>query len=178
MLVISEMGCSGWVRGMSFMGLILGTSLKLLFEIWLGGYCFGPFSSYDFLKFSYKGIKGYVKVQNKQDTVGIGLEKPNDWAFDTTQFDNILKRLCNVTGLEKKKPLRWKLRLVSVVIILIQFLKLLDLKEDTREERGKLVSEYSLKDLEGILRRCCIATFGALNVEYLFQVNFAVASSV
>jgi len=24
---------------------------------------------------------------------GIGLEKPNHWAFDTTQFDNILKRL-------------------------------------------------------------------------------------
>lgn len=25
--------------------------------------------------------------------IGIGLEKPNEWAFDTTQFDNILKRL-------------------------------------------------------------------------------------
>lgn len=25
--------------------------------------------------------------------IGIGLEKPNSWAFDTTQFDNILKRL-------------------------------------------------------------------------------------
>jgi len=24
---------------------------------------------------------------------GVGLEKPNQWAFDTTQFDNILKRL-------------------------------------------------------------------------------------
>lgn len=25
--------------------------------------------------------------------IGIGIEKPNNWAFDTTQFDNILKRL-------------------------------------------------------------------------------------
>jgi hypothetical protein len=25
--------------------------------------------------------------------IGIGLEKPNSWAFDTTQFDNILRRL-------------------------------------------------------------------------------------
>ncbi|KAI9112770.1 hypothetical protein K1719_016273 [Acacia pycnantha] len=142
MLVISEMGCSGW------------------------------------------GINGYVKVQNKQDTVGIGLEKPNDWAFDTTQFDNILKRLkvqgvqSNGAGLEKKTT---KVETETGVG---------GDNPDTiskatrpqgrykRRERGKLVSEYSLKDLEGILRRCCIATFGALNVEYLFQVNFAVASSV
>ena len=25
--------------------------------------------------------------------IGIGVEKPNNWAFDTTQFDSILKRL-------------------------------------------------------------------------------------
>lgn len=25
--------------------------------------------------------------------IGIGTEKPNNWAFDTTQFDNILKKL-------------------------------------------------------------------------------------
>lgn len=24
---------------------------------------------------------------------GVGLEKPNPWAFDTAQFDSILKRL-------------------------------------------------------------------------------------
>ena len=24
---------------------------------------------------------------------GVGVEKPNNWAFDTTQFDSILKRL-------------------------------------------------------------------------------------
>ncbi|KAL3499298.1 hypothetical protein ACH5RR_038391 [Cinchona calisaya] len=40
-----------------------------------------------------QGIKGYIRVTNKQDTAGIGTEKPNSWAFDTTQFDNILKKL-------------------------------------------------------------------------------------
>ncbi|KMT12029.1 hypothetical protein BVRB_5g099880 [Beta vulgaris subsp. vulgaris] len=40
-----------------------------------------------------QGIKGYIRVENKQDTIGIGLEKTNPWAFDTTQFDNILKKL-------------------------------------------------------------------------------------
>ncbi|KAI9108416.1 hypothetical protein K1719_020607 [Acacia pycnantha] len=104
-----------------------------------------------------QGIKGYVRVQNKQDTVGIGLEKPNDWAFDTTQFDNILKRLkvqgvqSNGAGLEKKTT---KVETETGVG---------GDNPDTiskatrpqgrykRRERGKLVSEYSLKDLEGIL---------------------------
>ncbi|KAK4746046.1 hypothetical protein SAY87_012358 [Trapa incisa] len=40
-----------------------------------------------------QGIKGHVRVKNKQDTAGVGVEKPNQWAFDTTQFDGILKRL-------------------------------------------------------------------------------------
>nr|GME06734.1 G patch domain-containing protein 4 [Ipomoea batatas] len=40
-----------------------------------------------------QGIKGHVRVKNKQDTAGIGTEQPNNWAFDTTQFDSILKRL-------------------------------------------------------------------------------------
>ncbi|KAM1563731.1 hypothetical protein ACFX10_038113 [Malus domestica] len=40
-----------------------------------------------------QGIKGYVRVKNKQDNAGVGVEKPNQWAFDTTQFDSILKRL-------------------------------------------------------------------------------------
>ncbi|RDX80163.1 hypothetical protein CR513_39321 [Mucuna pruriens] len=91
-----------------------------------------------------QGIKGHVRVQNKQDTVGIGLEKPNNWAFDTTQFDNILKRL-KVTSTE-----RWKPRLGFLLMMEILFPKLQDHKEG-RRERGKLVSQYSLKDLEGIL---------------------------
>ncbi|TYJ46389.1 hypothetical protein E1A91_A02G117900v1 [Gossypium mustelinum] len=40
-----------------------------------------------------QGIKGHVRVKNKQDTTGIGLDKPNPWAFDTAQFDSILKGL-------------------------------------------------------------------------------------
>uniref|UniRef100_A0A2P2KY90 Uncharacterized protein MANES_01G057900 n=1 Tax=Rhizophora mucronata TaxID=61149 RepID=A0A2P2KY90_RHIMU len=40
-----------------------------------------------------QGIKGYVRVKNKQDTAGVGTEKQNSWAFDTSQFDSILKRL-------------------------------------------------------------------------------------
>lgn len=41
-----------------------------------------------------QGIKGHVRVKNKQDTAGIGIDEgKNNWAFDTSQFDNILKRL-------------------------------------------------------------------------------------
>ncbi|KAG0448999.1 hypothetical protein HPP92_027548 [Vanilla planifolia] len=41
-----------------------------------------------------QGIKKHVVVKNKQDTKGVGLEKPtNNWVFDTSQFDNILRRL-------------------------------------------------------------------------------------
>ncbi|XP_078155426.1 D111/G-patch domain-containing protein [Carex rostrata] len=47
-----------------------------------------------------QGIKGHVRVKNKQDTLGIGLDKPNNnWILDTTQFDNILKKL-KVQGAE------------------------------------------------------------------------------
>lgn len=30
---------------------------------------------------------------------GVGVDKPNPWAFDTTQFDNILKKLKVVMSL-------------------------------------------------------------------------------
>ncbi|XP_057735966.1 G-patch domain-containing protein 1 [Arachis stenosperma] len=104
-----------------------------------------------------QGIKGYVRVQNKQDTIGIGLEKPNNWAFDTTQFDNILKRLkvqapqVEDSGIEERKPnVRTKTS--------VPFDDEDSVSKATRpqgrykrRERGKLVSEYSLKDLEGIL---------------------------
>ncbi|XP_047328189.1 G-patch domain-containing protein 1-like [Impatiens glandulifera] len=41
-----------------------------------------------------QGIKGYVRVKNKQDTNGIGVEEAKkSWGFDTSQFDSILKRL-------------------------------------------------------------------------------------
>lgn len=104
-----------------------------------------------------QGIKGHVRVTNKQDNLGVGVEKPNEWAFDTTQFDNILKKL-KVQAPQPKhdeveeddddddeKPNSPK-----------------DNTEKTvkatrpqgrykRRERGKHVNAYSAQDLEGIL---------------------------
>ncbi|WCJ26364.1 D111/G-patch domain-containing protein [Euphorbia peplus] len=107
-----------------------------------------------------QGIKGHVRVKNKQDTVGVGLEKPNNWAFDTTQFDSILKRLRvqaapaqptdEVDDEEEAAPDQTKNGASS------------DQQEAVakptrpqgrykRRERGKLVQAYTSKDLEGIL---------------------------
>lgn len=49
--------------------------------------------------------------------IGIGLEKPNEWAFDTTQFDNILKRL-------KVVCFAWNLRIsfTMLYILISEFL--------------------------------------------------------
>lgn len=105
-----------------------------------------------------QGIKGYVRVKNKQDTIGIGLEKPNNWAFDTSQFDNILKRLKvqapTSNDTEDIEENTAKVESEASVPV--------DNKDSVskatrpqgryqRRERGKLVSQYSLKDLEGIL---------------------------
>ncbi|KAK4796107.1 hypothetical protein SAY86_028433 [Trapa natans] len=92
-----------------------------------------------------QGIKGHVRVKNKQDTAGVGVEKPNQWAFDTTQFDGILKRL----KVQDKSQVQDETT---------------DSKDQTpstkttrargryqKRERGKLVKAYSLQDLEGIL---------------------------
>ncbi|KAI3713437.1 hypothetical protein L1987_72014 [Smallanthus sonchifolius] len=98
-----------------------------------------------------QGIKGYVRVTNKQDTLGVGLEKPNAWAFDTTQFDNILKKL-KVQAAEIKNDKDDD----------EQTNRSKDSSETTtkatrpqgrykRRERGKLVNAYSSHDLEGIL---------------------------
>ncbi|KAG2302880.1 hypothetical protein Bca4012_061210 [Brassica carinata] len=104
-----------------------------------------------------QGIKGYVRVKNKQDTTGVGVDKPNPWAFDTTQFDNILKKLKvqaapikkddasekeaeseDETG--KSEPV--KSNVVKVTRPQGRY---------KRREKGKLVNSYSSKDLEGIL---------------------------
>ncbi|OVA16956.1 G-patch domain [Macleaya cordata] len=105
-----------------------------------------------------QGIKGHVKVKIKQDTTGVGLDKvTNNWAFDTTQFDNILKRL-KVQAAEHIEEVSDKDD--SPVAI-----KKDTSKEDKdtvvkttrpqgrykKRERGKLVNAYSSKDLEGIL---------------------------
>ncbi|KAA8520872.1 hypothetical protein F0562_011545 [Nyssa sinensis] len=105
-----------------------------------------------------QGIKGHVRVKNKQDTTGIGVETAtNNWAFDTSQFDNILKKLkvqavatkddeaVEKDETEGKETDASKDRQDSVV-------------KATRpqgrykkRERGKLVHAYSSQDLEGIL---------------------------
>ncbi|CAH8380619.1 unnamed protein product [Eruca vesicaria subsp. sativa] len=107
-----------------------------------------------------QGIKGYVRVKNKQDTSGVGVDKPNPWAFDTTQFDNILKKLKVVMALallfiythlfEKKnedeaaaKSEPVKSKVTKVTRPQGRLYK--------RREKGKLVNSYSSKDLEGIL---------------------------
>ncbi|PWA53647.1 D111/G-patch domain-containing protein [Artemisia annua] len=101
-----------------------------------------------------QGIKGHVRVQNKQDTVGIGLDKPNAWAFDTTQFDSILKKLkVQATVVEKDddsdddesepdSPIEEKKETVKATRPQGRY---------QRREKGKHVRGYSAKDLEGIL---------------------------
>lgn len=105
-----------------------------------------------------QGIKGYIKVQNKQDTGGIGTEKSNEWAFDTSQFDSILKRLKVQAAVIKKNEADGE-----------EGAEADDASESSPEkqdkvvkltrpqgrykkrERGKLVHTYSSQDLEGIL---------------------------
>ncbi|KAG2302770.1 hypothetical protein Bca4012_061100 [Brassica carinata] len=104
-----------------------------------------------------QGIKGYVRVKNKQDTTGVGVDKPNPWAFDTTQFDNILKKLKVQAAPSKKddasdkesesedeaaksEPVKSKVAKVTR-----------PQGRYKRREKGKLVNSYSSKDLEGIL---------------------------
>ncbi|KAL9690361.1 hypothetical protein QQ045_010759 [Rhodiola kirilowii] len=57
----------------------------------------------------------HIRVKNKKDTVGVELEKPNPWAFDTTQFDNILKRL-KVSAPLYEKEARKQLAAAGVVV--------------------------------------------------------------
>ncbi|KAL2902712.1 PIN2/TERF1-interacting telomerase inhibitor 1 [Bienertia sinuspersici] len=101
-----------------------------------------------------QGIKGYIRVQNKQDTAGIGVEKPNQWAFDTTQFDNILKKLkvqAADTNVEDDKDDQ----AVTGAPEAVETEKSVKVTRPhgryKKRERGKLVQSYSAKDLEGIL---------------------------
>ncbi|KAL1551951.1 G-patch domain-containing protein 1-like [Salvia divinorum] len=101
-----------------------------------------------------QGIKGYVRVKNKQDTLGIGTEIPNAWAFDTTQFDSILKKLKvqavvkpkdedDETDAEQPSPSKDKKEAVAKATRPQGRYK--------KREKGKTVCAYSSKDLEGIL---------------------------
>lgn len=102
-----------------------------------------------------QGIKGHVRVKNKQDTAGVGLEKPNPWAFDTAQFDSILKRLKvqstevkNAEVVEKDEAEETKASNENHVPVVKSTRPQGRYK---RREKGKLVQSYSSKDLEGIL---------------------------
>ncbi|CAI0414688.1 unnamed protein product [Linum tenue] len=107
-----------------------------------------------------QGIKGHVRVKNKQDTAGVGVEKPNPWAFDTTQFDSILKRLkvqavqntdaAIAIDSEEEKP---EDKAVSTEVQEPVAKATRPQRRYKKRERGKLVTAYSLKDLEGILVR-------------------------
>ncbi|KAL8064101.1 hypothetical protein ABFX02_01G069600 [Erythranthe guttata] len=105
-----------------------------------------------------QGIKGYVRVKNKQDTLGIGTEKPNAWAFDTTQFDSILKKLKVQAVTINKDEVDDK----DEEIVAEKCSPSKDKKETVvkvtrpqgryqKREKGKLVHAYSARDLEGIL---------------------------
>lgn len=102
-----------------------------------------------------QGIKGHVRVKNKQDTSGVGLEKPNPWAFDTAQFDSILKRLKvqatdvkNDEDAEKDDAEEIETSTENREMVVKSTRPQGRYK---RRERGKLVQAYSSKDLEGIL---------------------------
>ncbi|XP_039022863.1 uncharacterized protein LOC120155358 isoform X2 [Hibiscus syriacus] len=103
-----------------------------------------------------QGIKSYVRVKNKQDTDGVGLEKPNPWAFSTAQFDSILKRLKVQAAQNNDEAEKNENQVDSKT----------NMSKDTAEqvvkairprgrynkrERGKLVQVCSSKDIEGIL---------------------------
>ncbi|KAL6006733.1 hypothetical protein ACLOJK_032226 [Asimina triloba] len=101
-----------------------------------------------------QGIKGYVKVKNKQDTSGMGLDKAaNNWAFDTSQFDSILRRLkvkvadskdgeTNDAQADATDTISQEERATKATRPQGRY---------KRRESGKLVNTYSAKDLQGIL---------------------------
>ncbi|XP_024934450.1 G-patch domain-containing protein 1 isoform X2 [Ziziphus jujuba] len=101
-----------------------------------------------------QGIKGYVRVKNKQDTTGIGTEKPNNWAFDTTQFDSILKRLKvqaakPANEVEEKNTTQVEIETGHVLDPVVKVTR--PQGRYKKRENGKRVHAYSSKDLEGIL---------------------------
>ncbi|KAF6157601.1 hypothetical protein GIB67_037174 [Kingdonia uniflora] len=117
-----------------------------------------------------QGIKGHLRVKNKQDTTGVGLDKvTNNWAFDTTQFDNILKKLkvqvaTHGAEIDEENDSESDNEVSkeddSQVVTEIKVTKKSqdEVPKSTRpqgryqkRERGKLVNAYSSKDLEGIL---------------------------
>lgn len=105
-----------------------------------------------------QGIKGYIRVKNKQDTTGIGVDKPNPWAFDTAQFDSILKGLkvqaTQMNDEADKDDAPVETGTEGTIDSQDQIAKATRPQgRYKKRERGKLVCGYSSKDLEGILVR-------------------------
>ncbi|XWS38300.1 hypothetical protein CRYUN_Cryun19dG0120000 [Craigia yunnanensis] len=104
-----------------------------------------------------QGIQVYVRVKNKQDTTGVGLDKPNPWAVDTAQFDNILKRLKVQQAAQNndeadKNENQLETKTVAFNDTEEQVVKATRPQgRYMKRERGKLVHAYSSKDIEGIL---------------------------
>ncbi|CAD6209337.1 unnamed protein product [Miscanthus lutarioriparius] len=108
-----------------------------------------------------QGIKAHVRVKNKQDTLGVGVDSPhNKWVYDTTQFDNILKKL----KVQSANPIQEEVAAVKSDSPDITPKKDKSAKDEVtkvtrpqgrykKRERGKSVSSYSATDLQGILVR-------------------------
>ncbi|GAB2225087.1 hypothetical protein Droror1_Dr00005873 [Drosera rotundifolia] len=104
-----------------------------------------------------QGIKGYIRVQNKQDTAGIGVDKANNWAFDTTQFDSILKKLKVQAAKPENRANQEEDGENNSTLDNADDIQKPPIKVTRpqgrykKRERGKHVHTYSAKDLEGIL---------------------------
>lgn len=114
-----------------------------------------------------QGIKEHVKVKKKQDTTGVGVDKAaNNWTFNTTEFDNILKKLkVQVAGSEdgvanKEKQEVEKTQTTTPVLKTAR-----PQGRYKKRERGKLVSGYSEKDLQEILGNRCESSGPCSNLE-------------
>ncbi|KAK4797044.1 hypothetical protein SAY86_029370 [Trapa natans] len=97
----------------------------------------------------------FVRVKNKQDTTGVGVEKPNQWAFDTTQFDGILKRLKVQSAETSEEAEKDNSQVQNETIDSIDQTPSVKTTRARgryqKREKGKLVKVYSSQDLEGIL---------------------------
>uniref|UniRef100_A0ACD5TTX5 Uncharacterized protein n=1 Tax=Avena sativa TaxID=4498 RepID=A0ACD5TTX5_AVESA len=107
-----------------------------------------------------QGIKGHVRVKQKQDTLGVGVDTAqNKWAYDTTQFDDILKKL----KVQSSNPVKKEVEDVNSSPDSTPK-KAKPAKDEVakvtrpqgrykKRERGKSVKGYSAVDLQGILVR-------------------------
>ncbi|KAJ0964294.1 hypothetical protein J5N97_029416 [Dioscorea zingiberensis] len=104
-----------------------------------------------------QGIKGHVRVKNKQDTKGIGVDNAaNNWVLDTSQFDSILKRLkVQVADPDNKEFVNMDNVKVDPENNTVKESSAAKVTRPQgrykKREIGKSVNSYSAKDLQGIL---------------------------